>query len=259
MIDVLLSVKNGGGYLRESIESILNQTYKEFVLYIIDDASTDNSSEIIRSFDDKRIKFIKNKFSRGLTKNLNFLLKNGKNELVARQDADDISHSVRFEKQINFLKKNNLDLIGSNANLIDAKGNLIGKRVYQGKNIKKDLFKFNMFLHSSWFGKRRVFEKLKGYDEKFKFAQDYDFLLRAIKKYKLNICPEKLIDFRWRSDSLSLKHLKEQQKFAMKARLNAISRGDYSWLNYIYMIRPLISFLMPQELNKYIYKYLLKQ
>lgn len=256
MIDVLMSVKNGEMFIRESIASILGQTYGEFILYIVDDASTDDTANIIKSYNDKRIRLFQNKKTSGLTKNLNFLLSKSSNEFVARQDADDLSRSDRFEKQMLFLRKNNLDLIGSNGGLIDTKGNAIGKKSYQGKNIKNDLIKFNMFLHSSWFGKRKVFEDLNGYDEKFKYAQDYDFLLRAVSKYKLGICPEKLIDLRWDENSLSLKNLKEQQRFALQARLNAILRGDYSRSNYIYLLKPLISYLMPGGINKILYKLL---
>lgn len=258
MIDVLLSVKNGAEYIRESIISVLNQTNKDFILYIVDDASSDSTYKIIKNIKDKRIRLFQNKTAKGLTRNLNFLIKQSKNEFIARQDADDISHPDRFEKELGFLKKNKFDLVGSNANLIDDKGKKIRERTYEGKNIKPDLIKFNMFSHSSWFGKRKLFAELSGYDEKFKYAQDYDFLLRGVNKYRFGIHPDALIDLRWDNESLSLKHLKEQQKFALIARLNAISRGDYSRTNYVYLIKPLISYLIPSSANKYIYKFINK-
>lgn len=254
MIDVLLSARNGEKYLRKSVRSILSQTYKDFVFYIINDASVDNSAEIIKSFHDKRIVFFQNKKTQGLTKNLNFLLKQGKGEYIARQDADDISRPERFEKQLQFLEENKFDLVGSDARLIDEKGKIIGEKKYESKKIKSDLIKLNMFPHSSWFGKRKIFEELNAYNVKFTYSQDYDFLLRAAGKFKLGIIPEKLVDIRWDENSLSLFHLKEQQKYALYARIMAMKRGDYSAVNYFHLIRPLISYLLPSAVNKFIYK-----
>lgn len=257
MIDVLLSVKNGESYIRESVMSILHQTHKNFTFYIIDDASTDDTLKILQSISDKRIKLKVFKKSQGLTKNLNSLLLEGRGEFVARLDADDVSSFDRFERELRFLEKTNSDLVGSYANLIDSAGKKIGERKYRGHDLKKDLIKFNMFPHSSWFGKREVFQELHGYNEKYKYAQDYDFLLRAVAKYKLNICPENLVNLRWDKNSLSLKNLKEQQKFALLARHEAIARGTYSKMNYIFLLKPLISYLIPSGVNKIIYKFIM--
>ena len=93
-------------YLRESIESILNQTYSHIEFIIVDDCSTDNSLNVIKSYKDDRIVLIENTENLGLTKSLNKALKQAKGEFVARMDADDISLPTRFEKQVAFLKQN---------------------------------------------------------------------------------------------------------------------------------------------------------
>lgn len=256
MIDVLMSVRNGERFVDKSVRSILNQTTADFIFYIVDDASKDATWEILNSFKDARMKLFRNKQKKGLTENLNFLLKRGSNKYVARQDADDVSCKKRFERQRYFLQKNNLDLVGSYANLIDNDGNIVGGRKYAGKNLKNDLIKYNMFIHSSWFGRRRMFDELKGYDKNYIYAQDYDFLLRAASKFRLGICPEKLIDLRWDDDSISLKHLKEQQKFALRARTDAIARGDYARRSYITLLKPWLSYLLPARINKYLYRWM---
>jgi len=106
-ISVLMSVFNGEAYLSEAIESILDQTYKNFEFIIINDCSTDNSKKILRKYAnaDKRIQLINNKQNLGLTKSLNFGLKNSHGEFVARMDSDDISLPIRLEEQYNYLKK----------------------------------------------------------------------------------------------------------------------------------------------------------
>ena len=107
LISVVMSNYNTDElYLRASIESILNQTYKNFEFIIVDDCSSDNSVSVIESYDDKRIKLIKNPKNMGLTKSLNIAIKAAKGEFIARMDADDISLPQRFEKQVEFLTQN---------------------------------------------------------------------------------------------------------------------------------------------------------
>lgn len=93
-------------YLREAIESVLGQTYSDFEFIIVDDGSTDDSVSIIESYDDKRIRLIRNAQNIGLTKSLNIAMKECKGEFIARMDSDDVCMPQRFEKQVEFLRKN---------------------------------------------------------------------------------------------------------------------------------------------------------
>jgi len=113
-ISVIMSVYNGEKYLREAIESILNQTFRDFEFIIINDGSTDKTSEILSSYNDPRIVIINNKRNIGLTKSLNKGLKMVKGEYIARQDADDVSLPERLERMVNFLDMNrDVGLLGS--------------------------------------------------------------------------------------------------------------------------------------------------
>ncbi len=102
LISVILPVYNSEAYIRESIDSILNQSYSNFEFLILNDGSSDNSEEIILSYKDPRIKYHKHP-NCGLAGTLNKGLELSKGELIARQDQDDISLPQRFEKQVNFL------------------------------------------------------------------------------------------------------------------------------------------------------------
>ena len=118
-ITVLMPVYNGEKYLKESIESILKQTFRDFEFLIINDTSTDESEKIIRSFKDSRIKLIKNEKNIGLTKSLNKGLDLAKGEYMARMDADDISLPKRLEIQVAFMDKNpKIGVIGAWAKVI---------------------------------------------------------------------------------------------------------------------------------------------
>ena len=98
MISVIMSVFNGEKYLERSIHSILEQTYKEFEFLILDDASTDNTANILTEFTerDSRIKVFHNSENLGLTKSLNYLVDQSKNDILARQDVDDFSEKIDF-------------------------------------------------------------------------------------------------------------------------------------------------------------------
>ena len=123
-----MSVYNGEKYLREAIESILNQTFTDFEFLIVNDGSTDSSLEIILSYPDERIRVIRNDRNIGLTKSLNKALQQAKGEYIARQDADDISLQNRFEEQLIYLEKHpEVALLGTSAYKIDERGEILAK------------------------------------------------------------------------------------------------------------------------------------
>lgn len=223
-ISVLMSVYNGKKYLQKSIESILNQTFSNFEFIIINDASIDNSLEIIKSFSDSRIVILNNSENLGLTKSLNIGLKQASGKYIARLDADDLSFENRLEKQLSFIKKNNLSLIGSSAILIDELGNEIGKKIKPENptEIKFHLLLKNPFLHSSLFFKKEDIEKIGYYDEKFIFAQDYDLVSRLSHSgFNLGNISEPLIKYRIQKNSITENkdYRKEQLKNALKTSL----------------------------------------
>ena len=114
ILTVLMPVYNEEKFLAESIGSILNQTYTDFEMLILDDASTDNSLKIIKAYakEDKRIKILVNKTNQKQAKCRNSLLKNTKTEFIAWMDADDINSPHWLQTQIDFLKKNpNIDVV----------------------------------------------------------------------------------------------------------------------------------------------------
>jgi glycosyltransferase involved in cell wall biosynthesis len=104
-ITVLVPVYNGEPYVGEAIGSILAQTLYEYELLIIDDGSTDRTTEIVRSFRDKRIRLVRNGENRGLIATLNHGVEIARGKYIARMDSDDISHPERLEKQFQFMKQ----------------------------------------------------------------------------------------------------------------------------------------------------------
>ena len=211
-ISIVMSVYNGSDYLKHSIKSILNQSFNDFEFLIMDDGSEDETLEIIMEFakKDPRIKFFSKK-NRGLTKSLNFLIKQSKNHYIARMDADDISYKDRLKNQYYFLKKNsNYSLVGSNANLMLSQGNILKKTNLFTSNffIKKRLKIYNTFIHSSVMFRKNKFLEVNGYDESFPVSQDYDLWLKMskLKESKFLNLRESQISLRLHRDSISEKN-----------------------------------------------------
>ena len=122
-ISIILPVYNGEGFLEESLNSILNQTFKEFELIIVNDYSTDKSLKIIKSYKDNRIRLIENKKNKGSIFSFNEGIKNAKTKYIAICTQDDIFHPRRFEIQFNYLENNPyIFLIGTSAIYINENG-----------------------------------------------------------------------------------------------------------------------------------------
>lgn len=180
-LSVVMSVYNGERYLRESIESILNQTYRDFEFIIIDDGSNDRSSNIIDQYGkaDNRIIVIHHQ-NIGLTRSLNKGIAIAKGDYIARQDADDVSFLDRLEKQMAFLKNHpGVVLCGTWFEEISEEN---GKRIrrYPVKDtiLRKNLKYTNQFCHPSVIFKKSAFFQAGKYDEKFQTGQDFELWIR---------------------------------------------------------------------------------
>jgi glycosyltransferase involved in cell wall biosynthesis len=207
-VTVLMSVYNGERFLHESIESILGQTWSDFEFLIINDGCTDNSRDIILSFNDPRIRLVDNLSNIGLTKSLNRGLQLAQAEYIARQDADDISFPGRLERQVQFLDEYpDVALLGTRARAIDENGkprktNLLRIPVSL-LAIRWYLMFQNAFIHSSvMFRRSIVWKKLGGYDESFVRAQDYELWSRTARSFKVENLSDVFIDYRFDYDSI---------------------------------------------------------
>ena len=201
---------NSSKYLKMSIDSILNQTFEDFELIIIDDCSKDNSISIVESYKDKRIKLIQNESNLGTVKTRNIGLKEAKGIYIAILDSDDVALPKRLEKQYNYLEKNShIFLVGSSAIYIDEEGKESRKfRKYDDyKMLAFRLPKSCSIVHSSimFRNTQRYF-----YDEKFISAHDYNFYLDLLTKGEnLTNLPEFLVKYRIHKDATHSKNSRQ--------------------------------------------------
>ena len=216
-----MSVYNGAKYLREAVESILNQTFSDFEFIIINDGSTDDTEKIIAEFGDKRIVRLKNEKNIGLVKSLNLGLKIARGEFIARMDADDISNPERFEKQIKYFERHpETGVLGTNINHIDSRENFIA--VLEQPATHYPIFWKMLFdcaiIHPTVMMKRDVVMETGGYDPRFIHTEDTELWSRLIFSTRFANLQEILHSRRLHGKSIMNTQSKTQYHFSVKIR-----------------------------------------
>ncbi|MFH1970775.1 MAG: glycosyltransferase [Patescibacteria group bacterium] len=236
-VSVIMPVYNAGSFVSDSIESILGQTYKNFELIIVNDASTDDSLKIIYSYKRRfpkkvRVINLKKNLNRGgdVCANLGFAKAKGK--FIARMDADDIAVSTRLEKQVNFLLKHpKYALIGSNAFVIDGKGEITGEKMVPSlhKDILKEFFVFNPLIHPTvMIRKSALNERKELYEIKYDANNDYFTFIKLITSgLKFANLKQKLIYYRVHGKNDSLNFVKSRFLNSLKIRAKAVFEFSY--------------------------------
>lgn len=213
LVTIGIPFYNAQSYLETAIRSVINQSYKNWELLLIDDGSTDNSLLIAKSFNDNRIKVISDGKNLGLAIRLNQIsyLANGK--YCARMDADDIMLFSRLEQQILFLISNpSCDLVGSSFYFIDSDNKVLGLRIMNEKPFNRShVINGSCFCHPSITGKTEWFRK-HPYNEKLRKMQDCDLWLREVERSTFMNIKEPLIYYRV-DYKYNNKKYQETQKF----------------------------------------------
>lgn len=182
LVSVIMPVYNVESYILASINSILNQTYKNFELIVIDDCSNDNTWSIITklSFLNPRIRCFRNETNMKIAASLNFGISVSRGDYILRMDGDDISSENRIERMLNFLYSNtDIDLVGCEMFLMDDLSNIIGYRSLLNCFIHlKKILKYASPVPHIWLCRRSVYDKVGEY--RYSGVEDYDFLLRMV-------------------------------------------------------------------------------
>jgi len=216
-----MSVYNGAKFLDEAIDSILTQTFTDFEFIIIDDASSDDSLQVINSYKDARIVLLQNTKNLGLTKSLNIGIAKAKGKYIARMDADDISMPKRLEKQFDFMEEHlEFAFCGTRAKTINdvGKENSFFKPPTDSSKILALLLFKNCFFHSSLIIRTEKLLQVSGYNENYKYAQDYKLYLELFKNkcYGTNL-KEQLLVYRVLNSNISHNNRDTQDDLASSA------------------------------------------
>jgi glycosyltransferase involved in cell wall biosynthesis len=192
-----MPVYNAGPYLKEAIQSIIDQTFSDYTLLLINNGSTDNSEEIIKGFEDERIHYVKHETNTGLIATLNEGLMLAKSKYIVRMDADDISLPGRFEKQVAFMEaKPDIDISGAWLSVINT--NQIISHPPTNEECKVQLLQNTVLGHPAAILRREsIIKNNLKFDKQALYAEDYKFWADAsISGLKLANIPEVLVKYR---------------------------------------------------------------
>tara|TARA_A100001011_G_C14289605_1_gene835522 strand:+ start:749 stop:1615 length:867 start_codon:yes stop_codon:yes gene_type:complete len=213
LVSVLINCFNEQKYIKKSIQSIIDQTYKNWELIIWDDKSSDNTLKIVKSFQDKRIKIFTNDKHLGLGPSRIKAQEKISGEFVAILDADDFSEKDRLERQIKIFKMNkNVSIVCSWVKLIDENDRVIGKNTFTDNyfNLKETLSYKNIIPHPSVMYKTDSAKRSGWYNDSLEYAQDYDLSIKLLHKEEGHVIKDFLTSVRIRKNSMTLsKNLRE--------------------------------------------------
>lgn len=254
-ISVIMSVKNGADCLDKSIQSILNQTLTDFEFIICDDGSTDKTMEVLMNYmeSDKRIKVLQNTQSMGLAYSLNRCIEESRSDIIARQDADDASDITRLEKQYAFVQSHpEYAIVGT------CWYNVLENGVKHPVDVPRepsarDQMQRGLYMHPSWMMRKSNLEKVGFYTvNKYTMrSQDYHLVMKVLGAgMKLYNMPEKLYYYTVDSETVKRSLNWSRVRGLMWIRWDSYKRNHFPLWCYVYVLKPLITNLIPRRIMR---------
>ncbi len=267
LASVVLANYNGSQFLKEAIESVCAQSFRDFEFIVVDDGSTDNSRAIMDEMAarDSRIVRLYLPQNGGLPNALNAGIKEAKGKYIVRMDGDDICLPQRFERQVAYMERaenEKVGVCGTFCEVIDTSGKSLGPKRFaeNDKDIRRMFWFRNPIQHSTSIIRKKCFEELGGYDTNFPQSQDYELWFRFGQKYELHNLPEILLKYRVHGENAILKRQKSTIRGVLLARKYAVTKYGYkmpfsgrvfSWLtNVTYVLPARLVFVIFQWMQK---------
>lgn len=251
---ILLCVFNGAKTLDRCLHSLQKQTTQDFCIVCINDASTDESADLLKRWQEKfgteRFFLYENKLNLGLTRSLNFGLHHIKTTFTARIDADDWWHPEKLEKQLAYLKINpRCGVVGT---WYENHGRHGIKQIMlpiSHREIQNSLLKRNTFAHSAVVFQTNLIRTHGGYNNQWKYGQDYELWLRLLPHTKFANIPEYLC-YRSADDTLTARKQREQMFSCVKTQLLYLKQYHRPLWEYRFILNPLLVALAPEWLRQ---------
>ena len=259
LISVLMPAYNAEKFINEAIESILDQTYKNFEFIIVDDASSDDTWNIIQKYakKDKRIITLKNKANQKICKTLNKGIEIAKGKYIVRMDADDWSFPDRINKQLKFMELHkNIVISGCSMMICDSKLNPYAVRSYSSENkeLRKSILRQSPFSHPTIIFKTDIAKKVGGYHKLY--SEDIEFYLNLGQYGEFGNIKDSLIKYREVPTSMTNTKLKITEIHTIQHRITAVQKLGYNFtvLDLLYNLFHFISiFIIPAKIKIYLF------
>lgn len=227
MISVIIPTYNRGQIIEKAINSVLKQTYKELEIIVVDDCSTDDTFKIVQSIDDERVKYFRLAENSGACYARNYGVNNAIGKYIAFQDSDDVWDLSKLEKQLNYLKINEADVVFcSFAKIEGEKTKIIPEKKINESTLHDLLLKTNQIGTQTIFGKRKCF-LAEPFDNELERFQDWDLMIRITKYYRVLHLNEILVNVYVQSDSLS----RNNEKALKSLERMVVKYSEKEWLD----------------------------
>lgn len=251
-VSVVMGIYNCEKTLKESMDSLLNQTYDSFEIIICEDGSKDNTLQIAKDYVQKypkKMRLIQNETNRGLAYSLNKCIEVSTGEYIARMDADDIAYKDRLEKQMNYLETHpDCALVGSQAFLFNEEG-IWGVRKTKRDPLKKDFLFGSQFIHPTIIIKKEILNQVGNYtvSKATLRAEDYDLFMRLYAAGFVGHNLEEIL-LNYREDTTTFKRRAYKYRLdEAKVRYEGFKKMKLMPIGFPYVLKPLIVGLIPQK------------
>lgn len=228
LVSIGLPVLNAENTLAAAIRSVLNQTYKNWELLVVDDGSVDQSLQVAHSIRDDRIRIVAGGERRGISARLNQLIEVSRGKYFARMDGDDLAFPSRIERQVSYLEAHpEIDLLGTAVIVFRNDGGIVGRLPVKESHAAICAHPWSGFYlpHPTWMGRRKWFAR-HGYDERANGAEDQHLLFRTYQTSRFACLPEVLLGYR--EDRRSLKRMLSRRYVFLTSLLrNALENKTY--------------------------------
>lgn len=260
LVSVLIPTYNSSKFVEETIKSITDQTYKNIEIVVVDDASTDNTVEILQklSKEDSRIKLFVNKENLGITENMNNGINKCNGKYIAILDGDDWAYPYRIEEQVKLMEENTdvvicsgyMDICNENLEIQTTR-----RYPLKNKDIRKAMVRYDPIPHPASIWRREALIKTSLYSKNFPICRDYDLVVRISEFGKYGNIPKPLIKYRVRNESETGKRIRQTQFYSFYIQMKAVFEYGFrfTFLDGIFLICRLIATIMlPPQIQRYI-------
>ena len=279
-----MPIYNGEKYMRQSIESVINQTYKNWELIIIDDCSIDSTPEIAKEYakNDNRIKYYRNESNLKLPRGLNKGFSLSKGEFLTWTSDDNLYYSTAIERMVETLHKEKTDFVFATCDVINENGEVV-EIIKAPKDYKRAILHVD-FVGACFLYTRNVYETIGEYDPSKILVEDYDYWLRIFCRFDVSNIQDVLYQYRWHDGALTSTEKKDTinsmcekvlldnlpdygklsvlEKYYLYSQLNRLrqtktdpaERGKYKSVFKKYNLYYIVFFRIPNKLHRMISK-----
>ncbi len=267
LVSVVMPVYNAGGFLVEAIESILNQTYKNFEFIIVDDASTDSSFAILKTHAKKfkKITLLRNTKKLGISETVKRAIKASSGDFIARMDADDVALTDRLEKQVQYLLTNKKTVaVGGQCLLVDRRNAIIGRKTFPTRfeDVYRYIFRFIPVQQPTlMIAIKRLPKNFIFYQDGMNTAEEVELLFKLFQYGKVENLKDVVLRYRLHETNTSLANIKETFLLTLLARIKAVFKYGYKpdLLGVtITFAQALIVLILPRKITLLVYKLIRK-